>query len=320
MPSHHINIAAQAKNYHELAIHVNNALNNCNNALIETADIYTGRTAAYWAIQKGSPECLGVMAKAGANLHRACPHVWVVEDPTGYHDGCTVDPSAEDTKLSVHHSLNQTALSFVTRTCCECSKNQHLKSCSRCKLARYCSEECQKKNWDLHMLVCKRIQKGADLVTVHKRIPEPAKSDPGGFQPFDDSTDNNMEDIELDKRSIGAYWEYYDISSRTWVAYPKRINWALETIRMKDISPRYVFRPGCPMAEGVEEMPKTCNPPGDVSTHSICFSHMIDHQIYTGAGRKVRRRELDIVKAEPEERAEPEQPQTSCVPFCGALE
>ena len=315
MPSHKLNIAAQTKNYHELALLVNDALDNVDKHLLETPDIYAGRTAAYWAVQKGSPECLGVMAKAGANLHRACPHIWEIDDPTGYSDGCVVDPSSEDDNLKVHHALNQTTLSYVTRTCCECSNNRRLKLCSGCKLSRYCSQDCQRTNWSIHQLVCKRIQKGGDLVTVHKRFPEPSKTDPGGFEPFDDMKGESVADPGAENQETRACWEYYDIEAKAWIAYPDQLNWSIEYFYKEGDLKRYTFRPGC--AEAIDENPVTCVPSTDVSTHSICFSHMIDHHIYTGAGRKIRRRDLEI---QPEKKAQTTGGTFSCVPLCGALE
>lgn len=314
MPSHKLNLAAQMKNYQELAMLVNEALNNVDKYLLETTDIYSGRTAAYWAVQKGSPECIGVMAKAGANLHRACPHIWEIDDSTGYSDGCMVDPSSEDVRLKVHHALNQTTVSFVTRTCCECHSNENLKSCGRCKMARFCNENCQKKNWDLHQLVCKRIEKGASLVTVHKKFPEAGKTNPGGFEPLDDLKEDSIVDSEYQCSAMGVCWEYYDIETKSWIAYPFELNSAIEEVWSEGKFQRYVFKPGFPDAEGIEENPVTTVPSNDVSTHSICFSTMIDHQIYTGAGRKMRRREIENVESQ-----QKKQPKGSCVPFCGAL-
>jgi hypothetical protein len=53
---------------------------------------------------------VGGTAKKHPNLHRTCPYVWEVEDPTSYSDGCVVDPSSDDEKLSVHHALNQVSV------------------------------------------------------------------------------------------------------------------------------------------------------------------------------------------------------------------
>jgi hypothetical protein len=316
MPSHKLNIAAQTKNYHDLAAHVNEALNNVDKDILETADIYAGRTAAYWAVQKGSPECLGIMAKAGANLHKACPHVWEIDDSSGFGDGYLIDPSSQDDKLKVHHALNQTTLSFVTRTCCECSSNGHLKTCSRCRMARYCSEDCQTKGWESHQLVCKRIQTGSDMVTVHKKFPDPSKKNPGGFEPYHELEEDTIVDTKGERGESNACWEYYDIETKSWIAYPDELNAAIEDVYSQGTFARYAFRPGCPEAEGIEENPISCAPSPNVSTHSICFSHMIDHQIYTGAGRKIRRKEVEIVMPET---AKPKS-KFGCVPLCGATE
>lgn len=316
MPSHPLNIAAQTKNHHDLAAHVNDALNNVEKDILETPDVYAGRTAAYWAIQKGSPECLGIMAKAGANLHKACPHIWEIDDPSGFGDGFFIDPSCEDERLKVHHALNQTTLSFVTRTCCECSSNQQLKTCSRCKMARYCSTECQTKNWELHQLVCKRIEAGSDMVTVHKKFPDPSKKNSGGFEPHEDLIEDTIVDSTPENGESNVCWEYYDIETKTWVAYPDELNVSIEDVYSQGTFARYVFRPGCQDAEGVEENPITCSPPSNVSTHSICFSHMIDHQIYSGAGRKIRRQVLE--NTEPEKQAKTKS-RFGCAPLCGAM-
>lgn len=317
MPSHPLNIAAQTKNHRELAAYVSEALNNVEKDLLETTDVYAGRTAAYWAVQKGSPECLGVMAKAGANLHKACPHVWEIDDPSGFGDGCLIDPSCEDERLKVHHALNQTTLSFVTRTCCECSNNQKLKTCSRCKMARFCSEECQYKNWELHQLVCKRIESGSDMVTVHKKFPDPSRKYPEGFEPHKDLIEETILDTKPENEGSHALWEYYDIETKTWISYPDELNASIEDVYSQGTFARYAFRPGCSESEGIEENPITCTPPNYVSTHSICFSHMIDHHIYTGAGRKIRRREFE--KVEPEEKSKPKG-RFGCAPLCGVME
>ncbi|EJK62149.1 hypothetical protein THAOC_17251, partial [Thalassiosira oceanica] len=79
-----INIAAQYQRPENLAILVTKALQEGRPELLEAPDLSRrerplnpeGRSPAYIAVQKGNPVCLGVMAKAGANLHRAVPHTW----------------------------------------------------------------------------------------------------------------------------------------------------------------------------------------------------------------------------------------------------
>lgn len=39
--------------------------------------------------------------------------------------------------------------------CSNCAERGRLKSCSRCRLTRYCSTECQKQHWSKHKKVCK---------------------------------------------------------------------------------------------------------------------------------------------------------------------
>ena len=177
-------------------------------------------------------------------------------------------------------------------------------------MARYCSEECQLKDWANHQLVCNRIQIGAGLVTVHKKFPDAAKTNPAGFEPFEE---DGIIDTDAENRRNNICWEYYDLETKTWKAYPVELNKSIEYVFSKGEFTRYLFRPGKPEAEGVEEDPITCVPSTDVATHCICFSHMIDHQMYTGAGRKIRRKV--VVDAEPNNA----QSKGSCSPLCGAL-
>ena len=41
-----------------------------------------------------------------------------------------------------------------------------LKSCSRCKRVRYCSRECQVKDWKTHKKFCKEVQKANEMLGV----------------------------------------------------------------------------------------------------------------------------------------------------------
>lgn len=150
--------------------------------------------------------CLGVMAKAGANLHRAIPHVWEV--PTGGITGLNnlVDP--DEISMPVHHSLNQTVLSYTTRTCLSCIKNHFeadLKVCTQCKMAYFCGSSCQKEKWSRHKLVCKKIRQGSDLITFYDEMPKQMIVDTNGFLPFDDAYDN---DLVLEDGQDEA--DYYD--------------------------------------------------------------------------------------------------------------
>ena len=54
----------------------------------------------------------------------------------------------------------------IVETCFSCPKIKDLKSCSRCKLVKYCSINCQKKEFDEHNYHCKQIQKQRAIVEV----------------------------------------------------------------------------------------------------------------------------------------------------------
>lgn len=47
-------------------------------------------------------------------------------------------------------------LQIFEQSCFSCHKSQPGKSCGACKLAKYCSVGCQKKDWHTHKLVCKK--------------------------------------------------------------------------------------------------------------------------------------------------------------------
>ncbi|GFH52605.1 hypothetical protein CTEN210_09081 [Chaetoceros tenuissimus] len=289
-----INLAAQYQRHDNMAILAQKALETNQPHLLEATDA-RNRTPAYLAVQKGNPECLGVMAKAGANLHKACPHVWENQVIPGNH---LFDPDPDDPTYKVHTALNETVMSFTNETCCECFEGKKkLLTCSRCEMARFCNADCQKKNWGRHKLVCKRIAKGAKLVTFHDRIPDPKPIDDDCFVDFFPS-DDVIEDLDSDEEEeIQEYiWEYYDVKSKEWKVYPKKVNYSLErlydTYQTEPTCTRCMYKPGDEDAYGLEERKLSANPPDNVATHHAYFTHMIDHQIYTGAGRRMRRRKL----------------------------
>ena len=120
--------------------------------------------------------------------------------------------------------------------------------------------------------------------------------DNDGFLPFDEKIDNDLE-LESDEEEEHYYdaskcWEYYDPGSMTWKAYPKCINQGLEGMHEMGMSPRYMYKPGNKDAEGMEERELSTNPPSDVATNHAYYCHMIDHNVYTGCGRRMRRRVL----------------------------
>eukprot|EP00574_Skeletonema_japonicum_P006967 CAMPEP_0201723600 /NCGR_PEP_ID=MMETSP0593-20130828/7600_1 /ASSEMBLY_ACC=CAM_ASM_000672 /TAXON_ID=267983 /ORGANISM="Skeletonema japonicum, Strain CCMP2506" /LENGTH=343 /DNA_ID=CAMNT_0048214729 /DNA_START=98 /DNA_END=1129 /DNA_ORIENTATION=- len=292
-PTIPINIAAQYQRHDNLAVLANKALKEGRPELLESPDL-VGRTPAHLAVQKGNPLCLGVMAKAGANLHRAIPHVWQY---TNRPENNLTDPNKET--MPIHHALVRTVVSYTTRTCLQCVKNQKeakLQVCTQCKMAYFCGAKCQKKKWSEHKNVCKEIRKGADLVTFYHAMPRQKLVDEDGFLPFDEVVDNDLglddDDNEEDYYDSSIIWEWYDPGAMKWNPYPKSINQALSNLQ--DLgSPRYMYKPGDKSAEGMEEREQTMNPPNDVATNHAYYSEMIDHHIYTGCGRMMRKRVVD---------------------------
>ena len=48
----------------------------------------------------------------------------------------------------------------------QAKKGEDLKHCSRCHITRYCSVQCQRKNWDFHRFACAVEAKKSDTVKV----------------------------------------------------------------------------------------------------------------------------------------------------------
>ena len=44
------------------------------------------------------------------------------------------------------------------------NKGEELKRCSRCQFTRYCSKQCQRKDWDFHRFACPVVAKKYDIV------------------------------------------------------------------------------------------------------------------------------------------------------------
>ena len=131
-----INIAAQ-ENHAECVAILAQAAADQNKTILESTS-REGRTPAFIGVERNYPQVVGVLAKAGADLRRACPVYFSIH-------GNLTDPSPD---MEGHHALNQAVRSFVESRCArsDCGeKSLDFLSCSRCRLACYCSKQCQTK-------------------------------------------------------------------------------------------------------------------------------------------------------------------------------
>ena len=85
-------------------------------------------------------------------------------------------------------------------------------------------------------------------------------------------------------------WEY-DVGgpgNPKWIRYPAQIEQSLENLCLLG-SPRYMYRPGCPDADGTSVRELLIRPPRNVATQYVYYCDMLEREIYTGAARSVQR-------------------------------
>lgn len=84
-------------------------------------------------------------------------------------DGPNVD------QLAFHCSRHRSGISYLVKHLCfNCRSMKSLHVCSNCRIARYCSEECQKKAWVTHKKLCK-LKKAKPTRTAIKEYDEKIK-------------------------------------------------------------------------------------------------------------------------------------------------
>jgi hypothetical protein len=95
------------------------------------------------------------------------------------------------------------------------------------------------------------------------------------------------EDYNLDQV---PKWEYDDgpPGQAVWRRYPPNIEESLESL-LELGSPKFMYRPGHPECGDMEEREISSRMPRGVSSNYVWFSDMIEREVYTGAGRSVRR-------------------------------
>ena len=221
-----------------VAILAQEALNQHKEHILEAPSSRNHRTPAYIAVERGFPSSLGALAKAGADLRRACPIYFILQEDRE----SLVDP-LPDSNCPVQYATNRTVRSFVGLECAECGHaadeeddaTTSLKSCSCCHMAYYCSVDCQKKNWSLHKKCCKLLRQGQDRVVGgsgddapgNKFPPLPASQVYGFAEPFTaaDTDEDDEEASEYYNPETHPVWEY-NAGRRgkpDWRRYPPKI-------------------------------------------------------------------------------------------------
>ena len=157
-------------------------------------------------------------------------------------------------------------------------------------MASYCSKECQKLDYkNSHKLVCKRIRTGLELYGDPKDVALPAQPQQkfGFAEAFAGEDFELPEDYDLDDTPV---WEYDDgpPGEARWKRYPPNIECSIESLFDMG-APKYMYRPGKPDYEGKYEPQISRRMPEGVATCFVWFSDMIEREVYTGAGRAVRR-------------------------------
>ena len=72
------------------------------------------------------------------------------------------------------NSLDISEVILEVNTCSNCKRQPQagveLKRCSRCQITKYCSVDCQKKDWDFHRFACSVVAKSAMKKTEHLHV------------------------------------------------------------------------------------------------------------------------------------------------------
>jgi hypothetical protein len=247
-----------------------------------------GLTPCGLAVDRGHVQVVGVLVKAGCDVRRACP-VYYCSKEGGNFDP---QPAPKGSILAVQYPLDMSVRSHATFSCAGCGAfDPDLKQCGKCKLAWFCTRECQVKHWPQHKRCCSKLAKGRDMYgDPADPFPMPL-NEPWGFQDGFGESDHTYSGHREYVRSDHAVWEY-DAGPRgqpDWQRYPDDIEANLESLFNLG-APKYMYKPGDKEAEGMYESTRTRHPAVHVATRHVSFDGLLtEREVYTGASRSVRR-------------------------------
>ena len=119
--------------------------------------------------------------------------------------------------------------------------------------------------------------------------PRAAYQEPFGFDDrFTSADENASSDYDRDTHAV---WEY-DAGGRgrsDWRRFPARIEEKLERM-LEHGNGRFMYRPGIPSSDGMYEENMSPRAPRNVATVYLYYCDMIEREVYTGAGRRLRRK------------------------------
>jgi ankyrin repeat protein len=256
----------------------------------------SGLTPCCVGIERGHVQIVGVLVKAGCDVRRASPVYYCSKEGRCFDP----QPAEKGTFLAVQYPLDMSVRSHATLSCAGCGVlDPDVKQCGKCKLAMFCTRECQMKSWPLHKRCCSKLAMGRDMYgDPAGPFPMPL-NEPYGFQDgFCESDHTYSGYAENYVRTDHAVWEY-DAGPRgrpDWRRYPDDIEASLESL-LNLGAPKYMYKPGDKEAEGMYESTRSRHPAVHVATRHVSFDGLLtEREVYTGASRSVRRNTKRIIR------------------------
>jgi hypothetical protein len=258
-----------------------------------------GLTPCCVGMERGHVQLVGVLIKAGCDVRRASPLYYSSKEGNVFDP----QPAEKGSFLAVQYPLDMSVRSHATLSCAGCgalAPDVEVKQCGKCRLAMFCTRECQTKHWPLHKRCCAKLADGRHMYgDPSGPFPMPL-SEPYGFEDGFCESDHTYSgsDAEDYVRTSHAVWEY-DAGPRgrpDWRRYPDDIEANLESL-LNLGAPKYMYKPGDKEADGMYESTRKGPTPIHVATRHVSFDGLLtEREVYTGASRSVKRNGKRIIR------------------------